>query len=194
MKINLGCGPDIKSGYVNVDLRKPCDVVCDLSKLPWPFQDSSADEILMLDFLEHFPYRLTESIIQEVWRILKPGAFVDIQVPDLEHCARAAQFDPPFLCNRCGWEYHKDDLRANFFVCGKCKQDWIDCALAATHRLYGGQDYEGNWHYNAFSRLLLKNLMYRNGFGNEEELEYEHQKANWNFKFRFFKVQDVWGK
>ena len=55
MKLNLGCGHDHKEGYVNVDvsdLGKP-DMVVDLEVLPWPWQDSSIDEILIKHTLEH---------------------------------------------------------------------------------------------------------------------------------------------
>ena len=86
MKLNLGCGDDIKEGYLNVDFRKthPSVQVQDLSKFPWPWADGFADEILMLDFLEHFPYAQTERILFECFRILKDDGEVVIQVPDAE--------------------------------------------------------------------------------------------------------------
>lgn len=194
MKLNLGCGPDHKEGYTNVDFRNlpGVDKVVDLSKFPWPWEDKSVDEILMLDFLEHFPYRQTEVVLAEAWRILKLDGKIVIQVPDLEHCAKAASFDPPFLCNRCGWEYKKDDLRANFFQCGSCEQPWIDCATAAIHRLYGGQDYEGNWHFTAFTKMQIKIMLDMNGFEDMRELEQGHQYKNWNFKVEATKREDLW--
>ncbi len=67
MKLNVGCGQDVRQGYVNVDFRAdlPGIMLADLSILPWPFSDSTADEIMMLDFLEHFPYAKTDEIIVE---------------------------------------------------------------------------------------------------------------------------------
>lgn len=47
MKLNLGCGKDIKDGYINLDVRyiKGVDVVCNLNSFPYPFQNDVFDEI-----------------------------------------------------------------------------------------------------------------------------------------------------
>src|SRR5687768_3491677 len=110
MKLNLGCGTDIRSGYVNVDhypeqadRDRVLDV--DLSLVPWPFVDRSAEQVLMFDFLEHLPYAQTTVILDEVYRILVPGGEVQVQVPDMDACARAVLWEPPFCCNRCGQSY-----------------------------------------------------------------------------------------
>lgn len=86
MKLNLGCGRDIRPDYTNVDgsyalLDKslPNVVVHDLNETPWPFPDNSADEILMWHVLEHLPD--TFAVMSEVKRILKPGGKFWGQVP-----------------------------------------------------------------------------------------------------------------
>ena len=54
MKLNLGCGTDYKQGWVNVDSGNVhCDVKHDIEKCPWPFEDSSVDEILLKHVFEH---------------------------------------------------------------------------------------------------------------------------------------------
>lgn len=195
MKLNLGCGDDIKSGYVNVDIRKthPSINVIDLSQLPWPFETETADEILMLDFLEHFPYRKTSIILMECHRILTPTGSIVVQVPDAEHLCHAISRDGYYLCNRCGCnmftghEMHDE----NEEVCQKCGQPADDIAVAAMMRLYGGQDYAGNFHHTCFTKRLLNLVTEKCGFDMIEDLETEHQTANWNFKQRFAK-RDLW--
>ena len=195
MKLNLGCGTDHKEGYLNVDFRKlpGVDIVADLSSIPWAWMNGQVDEIMMLDFLEHFPYARTEAILQECWRILKPGGKLIVQVPDLEHCARAASFTRPYLCNRCGWEFQK---RAGNEDCGRCGQSSTDVALAAAHRLMGGQDYEGNWHYALFSTQLLYDLLRRNGFRvvdvPERNENGETYFQNWNVRLDAVKGDLDW--
>ena len=56
MKIlNLGCGMEKIPGAVNVDSRELCepDVVYDLEKHPYPWEDESFDKIIMSHVLEH---------------------------------------------------------------------------------------------------------------------------------------------
>ena len=55
MKLNLGCGHRRRDDYVNVDMFEACrpDVLWDLEQLPWPWESSSADEVLFHHSMEH---------------------------------------------------------------------------------------------------------------------------------------------
>ena len=199
MKLNLGCGSDYRDGYLNVDFRDDVriDQKCDLSRFPWPFPNQFADEILMLDFLEHFPYAQTSRILLECYRILKPGGTVAIQVPDAEHLAMALTGNGPYLCNKCGTSMcdQETSKTVNEFVsfeeCPKCGQEKGDIAEAAMKRLYGGQDYPGNFHYTCFTKDLLEHEAWKAGFQLRQYEEHDHQYANWNFKARYQKG-DLW--
>lgn len=198
MKLNLGCGHDIREGYVNVDFRAthPTVQVVDLSKFPWPFENQSADEILMLDFLEHFPYAQTQRILLECYRILKPEGELVVQVPDAEHLAMALTGKGPYLCNDCGTPMcdQATSREVNEFVafeeCPKCHQEQGAIAEAAMKRLYGGQDYSGNFHHTCFTSDLLSYNAWTAGFTGHEE-DHDYQYANWNLKMRF-KKKDLW--
>ena len=198
MKLNLGCGADIRQGYVNVDFRQIPGVneVVDLSKIPWPWKDGTVEEIMMHDFLEHFPYAQTGPILDECWRILRSDGRLDVQVPDIEHCARAASMTGPFLCNKCGWEFPTHDLRADFMICKQCRASWIEIAEAAIARMYGGQDYPGNWHQTGFSDLYLSKKLYIHGFDVWERVERnqngETYHQNWNMRMITKKRDDLW--
>jgi hypothetical protein len=82
LRLNLGCGNDILQGYVNHDVfrhRPEVDVTHDLRQLPWPWGDECAEIIRLLDVLEHLPEVVP--ILDESWRILKPGGVLHVRVP-----------------------------------------------------------------------------------------------------------------
>jgi hypothetical protein len=192
VKINLGCGTDIKNGYVNVDFRgdiHPSIVVADLEKFPWQWGDETIEEVLMYDFFEHFPYRMTKPILEEVWRILKLDGKVEIQVPDFNQCARAILGLSPYVCNVC--ETNITFQMGDSENCDSCGTSIDSIADAGVRRLYGGQNYPGNFHQTTFTPKILERHLGNVGFGNFEYLEKEHQLRNWNFKVRATKV-DPW--
>lgn len=191
MRLNLGCGDDIREGYTNVDFRKTHSIVevVDLSKFPWPFRDGTADEILMLDFLEHFPYRDTRKILLECYRVLSLAGTVVIQVPDGRHLTHALGQVGEYLCNRCG--YRIDDERSLSGKCDQCGQTLAEISEAAMMRLYGGQDYPGNFHQTCFTEVSLVQKAGQTGLILVDFEEIDHQYKNWNFKARFRKG-DIW--
>lgn len=80
-KLNIGCGHKIFKGWINLD-RAPLpgvDVVHDLTKFPWPFDNQQFDEVYMKDVLEHFPD--TIKTLEEIYRVTKPGAKMFVAVP-----------------------------------------------------------------------------------------------------------------
>jgi SAM-dependent methyltransferase len=89
--VDLGCGSRKSSGYIGVDIV-PCpgvDIVADLTQT-LPFEESSVDRIKAHDIIEHLPDKL--NTMNEIWRIGKPGAKVDILVPSTD--GRGAFQDP----------------------------------------------------------------------------------------------------
>jgi predicted SAM-dependent methyltransferase len=81
MRLNLGCGTEIKPGYVNSDiLRRGLNIVeWNLNTLPWPWGDNEAEEILAIDILEHLDNPV--AFVDECWRILQPDGLLFIQTP-----------------------------------------------------------------------------------------------------------------
>jgi len=79
-KLNLGCGRNIKKGWVNLDCANipGVDVVHDIEKLPLPFNDEEFDKIFCEDILEHIEYI---PVLKDLYRILKPSGNVKIRVP-----------------------------------------------------------------------------------------------------------------
>lgn len=93
-KLNLGCGIVKLKGYINCDLSpevKP-DKIVDLEK-KLPFKTNSVDEIVAHHVIEHVQNVIP--LLQEMHRVCKKGAIIDIRVPhyanaaawsDLTHC------------------------------------------------------------------------------------------------------------
>lgn len=85
MKLNLGCGNKKIDGYINVDKYKTeaVDQVVDLEITPWPWNENTVDEILLIHVLEHMGQSTNSylAIIQEIYRVSKSGAILKIHVP-----------------------------------------------------------------------------------------------------------------
>ena len=81
--LNLGCGKTYIKNAINVDFFETgyCDKVLDLSKLPWPWEDNSIDEVYLLHFIEHFDSDRVIAIFKEIYRILKVNGLLHIQCP-----------------------------------------------------------------------------------------------------------------
>lgn len=98
LRLNLGCGDKILPSYVNVDIvesrsgKRP-DVICDLNDLI-VFNDNSADEVLSVHVVEHFWRWDVEDILKEWLRVLKPGAKMILECPNLYSACAQFVKDP----------------------------------------------------------------------------------------------------
>jgi len=104
-KLHLGCGKDIKEGYINLDYikGKGVDVVHNLNNFPYPFENNRFDEIFMQDILEHLED--TSKVLKELHRISKNGAIIKVRVP---HCKSAQAWGDithkrAFSCDSFKW-------------------------------------------------------------------------------------------
>lgn len=86
MKLNMGCGKDIKPGFINVDYYKlpGIEKVYDFNKFPYPFKDNTFNFILMRNILEHLSDPV--SVMNELHRISKPSTTIYIRVPHFSSC------------------------------------------------------------------------------------------------------------
>lgn len=78
--LNLGAGSNRLPGHLSVDFYGEPDVRVDLNAFPYPWPDNSVDGIEMWHVLEHIPQWW--GAFNECARILKPGGYLRINVPD----------------------------------------------------------------------------------------------------------------
>lgn len=100
-KLDLACGQNCRAGYEGVDRWSGAQHVVNLFRFPWPFADSSVAELNCSHFLEHVPMIETDArgepvpfgegvdllfrMMDECYRILAPGGWMDIVVPNARH-------------------------------------------------------------------------------------------------------------
>lgn len=95
LKLNLGCGPNIKSGWINIDLAGPSDFILDLRE-PIPLADCTCQMIYSEHFFEHIGYPETAlKLLRDYYRLLEPGGLLSIGVPDGELALKAYAGDDP---------------------------------------------------------------------------------------------------
>lgn len=81
LKLDLGCGENKKAGFHGVDFYSQADTRFDLMTFPWPWKDSSVEEIWCSHFFEHIPGPARIKFMDECYRILIPEAKFTIVVP-----------------------------------------------------------------------------------------------------------------
>jgi len=151
IKLNLGCGTDLRSGYINIDFRDavvPAGIDYikhDLNK-PLPFDIYSCEEVFARDILEHFSWRDTDRIFADWVRVLNIGGVISILVPNFEVHLKNLQDGV------LDWKPERSKGAWGYFV----------------SNVFGGQDYDGNFHHTTFTPETVKELFERNSLSNIE--------------------------
>ena len=84
--LDVGCGPNINSSNINLDYewQPGVDVCCDITKgLPF-FNDDYVAGIFTEHCIEHIPFDAAFFVFREFYRMMKPGTYIRIIVPDFE--------------------------------------------------------------------------------------------------------------
>ncbi len=79
--LDIGCGAAKVPGAVGLDISADtaADIVHDLDSFPYPIADSSFDQILLQDVIEHVSEPIR--VFEELHRIARPGARVQLRTP-----------------------------------------------------------------------------------------------------------------
>lgn len=96
LKIHLGCGADIKAGWVNLDLRlvelppQTDDLSSDTSfinydlRLGLPLEDNSCSYVYSSHFFEHLEYADALRLLHDCYRVLRPGGVFRACLPNFK--------------------------------------------------------------------------------------------------------------
>lgn len=87
--LNIGCGRHYDQRWTNLDLQSndPRVMIHDVTK-GIPFEKGEFDAVYHSHILEHLKPELGHELINECFRVLKPGGVLRIVVPDLERIAK----------------------------------------------------------------------------------------------------------
>ncbi len=142
--IELGCGENRHpQADCAVDIRPlpNIDFQVDFNKLPMPIGTDEWDGVIAMFVLEHLPFANVVPFLEDVKRILKPGAKAVFAVPNTEAQQEWIKAHPE------GWD-------------GK------DLFTASSELLFGSQSYDENYHASAFTPIVAAQLFQKAGFTN----------------------------
>jgi predicted SAM-dependent methyltransferase len=115
---NLGCGRSNPPECFGVDIQElpGVDLVADLNAgIPLP--DNTFDMVVCQDFLEHIDMKNRIKIMEEIYRVLKPGGRLKFEVPSTDGNNKGAFADPThlsFWCQTSFWYYLDDQYGKGF--------------------------------------------------------------------------------
>jgi hypothetical protein len=139
-RLNLGCGHIALDGYLNVDRRALPGVDIVAEVDRLPFGEGQLAEIFSAHLLEHFPQ-------EQLRRSLLPYYFGLLRAGG--KFAAVVPDAEAMLRHYAAGSYPYDDLR---------------------EVLYGGQDYDGDFHFNMFTPASISDYLREAGFINPQVL------------------------
>lgn len=141
IKLNLGCGDDLRPGYLNCDKYNPAAQE-KWDMLSIPLEDNTVDEIIAYHIIEHVSYDKAWGALREWNRVLKPNGRLRLETPDFTaSCKAFAVAD----------EKGRGALQGHFFS-------------------RAGED-EGQLHYFLLTEEALFSILKHNGFDRIRRLE-----------------------
>lgn len=83
LRLHLGCGTNVLTDWVNLDIdARPGVTQHDLTK-PLPFGNGVADLVYSEHFIEHITFEQGLMLMRDVRRVLKPGGIFRLSTPDM---------------------------------------------------------------------------------------------------------------
>ena len=154
IKIDLGCGPNKKDGFIGIDkiAFKGVDYICNLGSERLPFDDNSIDEVYISHFLEHLNAAERCHLVNDMYRVMKVDSKATVIVP---HWASGRAYGDPT---------HKWPPVSEFWFYYLDKEWRMNNAphTDKTNWLLGYEcDFTCTWGYGLHQEILSRNQEYQ---------------------------------
>ncbi|HKO68170.1 MAG TPA: class I SAM-dependent methyltransferase [Burkholderiaceae bacterium] len=133
--LELGCGFNKTPGATGVDVIQGshADIIHDLDKFPYPFTDDEWDRILCRCVLEHVNDFV--GTVNEIWRIARPGAMVEVVGPFMSSVNYYADPTHKRAFTSKTFDYFIEGRLASNFGYSKARFDLVACEYDREERL-----------------------------------------------------------
>ena len=138
--LDIGCGTNKTPGAIGMDkIPLPgVDIIHDLNAFPYPFADSSFDEIYATHVIEHL-----DSIVramEEIHRLAKPNAKVVIVTPHYSDCSSWNDPTHKWHLSTYSFRYFREGYRESYYSKARFETELIHIDMA---RLWRALGFEG---------------------------------------------------
>jgi predicted SAM-dependent methyltransferase len=141
LRLNVGAGHIVRPGYLNVDTRELPGIDIVADVRELPFDEAGVAEIYSSHVLEHFP-------VEELRRVVLPR-----WVSLLQDGGKLVAVVP--------------DVETMIAERAAGRMSFEDFVLV----MYGGQEYEGDFHFSGFSKEILTHLLEETGLEDVKVIE-----------------------
>lgn len=137
--LDIGCGANKRPGAIGMDRvgLDGVDLVHDLNRFPYPFDDKTFDEIFAVHVIEHMDSILR--VMEEVYRIAKPHARITVITP--HHTDSISWQDPThrWHLNSYSFSYFEPNYHTNHYTTARFRVLHKELEMASVWKLLGIQ-------------------------------------------------------
>ncbi len=154
IKLDIGCGKKKKEGFIGIDcIAFPgVDHVLNVADERWPFDDNSVDEVYASHIIEHLTARERVAFVNELYRVLKPGAKCTLIAPHWASCR--AYGDPTHQWPAISeWWFYYLDKKWRAEEAPATDVEWNPSGFSC--------DFESTWGYAMHGHLATRSDEYR---------------------------------
>ncbi|KXH75042.1 MAG: hypothetical protein AM326_09305 [Candidatus Thorarchaeota archaeon SMTZ-45] len=163
LRLDLGCGPNPRTGFEGVDERNFPGVthVVDLRK-PWPWKDSTVSEAHCSHFIEHLEALERVHFVNELHRVLVPGGSCFCVTPHWSSCRAYGDLTHKWPPVSEFWFYYLD---AEWRKVNAPHNDFYKCDFAVTgsfnlHPLIATRNLEYQQHAVTFWKEATPDIVF----------------------------------